>query len=69
MSAGAGFDPTAPLTPSGNLRRRQLFSRLALVGATAAAVLAVGVLVLVVYTVASRGAAAINLDFITKAAP
>jgi phosphate transport system permease protein len=69
MSASAEFDPTAPLTPSGNLRRRQLFSRLALVGATAAAVLAVAVLVLVVYTVASRGAAAINLDFIVKAAP
>lgn len=69
MSAGAEFDPTAPLTASGNLRRRQFFSRLALVGATAAAVLAVAVLVLVIYTVASRGAAAINFDFITEAAP
>ena len=37
-------DPTAPLTPSGNLRRRQLVSRIAEYGATAAAVLAVAVL-------------------------
>ncbi|HEX2393279.1 MAG TPA: phosphate ABC transporter permease PstA [Solirubrobacterales bacterium] len=65
----AGFDPTAPLTPSGNLKRRQLFSRFALVGATAAAVLAVAVLVLVIYAVASRGLSAISLDFIFKAAP
>ena len=35
----------------------------------AAAVLAVAVLCLVVYGVASRGAGAINLDFLTKSLP
>lgn len=69
MSGDASFDPTAPLTPSGNLRRRHFFSRIAIYGATAAAVLAVGVLVIVIYTVVSRGASAINLDFLIKAAP
>jgi phosphate transport system permease protein len=69
LSASAEFDPTAPLTPSGNLRRRQLFSRFALVAATAAATAAVAVLVLVIYAVASRGLSAINLDFIVKPGP
>ena len=69
MSAGSEFDPTGPLIPSGNLRRRQLFSRLSEFGATIAAMLAVGVLAIVVYTVVSRGAAAINLDFLIKGAP
>jgi phosphate transport system permease protein len=69
MSAGSEFDPTAPLTPSGNLRRRQFFSRLSEFGATTAAVLAVGVLVIVVYTVVSRGASALNVDFLIKGAP
>jgi phosphate transport system permease protein len=65
----AGFDPTAPLTPSGNLRRRKVFSQIAVSGATAAAVLAVVVLAIVVYTVVSRGAGALNLDFLIKGAP
>ncbi|MDX6590631.1 MAG: phosphate transport system permease protein [Solirubrobacterales bacterium] len=69
MSTGSEFDPAAPLTPSGNLRRRQIFSRLSEFGATTAAVLAVGVLVIVVYTVVSRGASALNLDFLIKGAP
>ncbi len=69
MSAGSEYDPTAPLIPSGNLRRRQIFSRLSEFGATTAAVLAVGVLVIVVYTVVSRGAAALNIDFLIKGAP
>jgi phosphate transport system permease protein len=63
------FDPTAPLTPSGNLRRRQLFSRVTEIAATAAAVTAVAVLAIVVYTVVSRGAKAINWDFIVQGAP
>ena len=69
MSASASFDPMAPLTPSGNLRRRQLFSRVAEYGATAAAVLAVAVLAIVIYTVVTRGASALSLDFLVKAAP
>jgi len=68
MSA-ASFDPTAPLTPSGNLRRRRLVSRLAESGATAAALLAVAVLGIVIYTVVSRGASALSLDFLIGAAP
>ncbi len=64
-----GYDPTAPLTPSGNLRRREWVTRVAEGGATAAAILAVGVLAIVVYTVVARGAKAIDLDFVVKGAP
>lgn len=69
MSAAPGFDPTAPLTPTGNLRRRRAFSRVTELGATAAAVLAVGVLAVVVYTVVARGAKAIDWDFLVEGAP
>lgn len=65
----AAFDPTAPLTPSGNLRRRRAFSRVAEVGATGAAVAAVAVLGIVVYTVVSRGASALSLDFLFTGEP
>jgi len=69
VSAGPAFDPAAPLTPSGNLRRRQAVSRAAELAATAAAVAAIAVLALIVYTVASRGAKAIDLDFIFTGYP
>jgi phosphate transport system permease protein len=62
-------DPTAPLTPSGNLRRRQIFSRIAEGAATGAAVIALAALVLVLWTVVSRGAPAISFDFIFKGYP
>ncbi|HVC08162.1 MAG TPA: phosphate ABC transporter permease PstA [Solirubrobacterales bacterium] len=62
-------DPTAPLTPSGNLRRRQIVSRLAETGATLAALLAVAVLVIVTYTVLVRGANALSLEFLVKGEP
>jgi phosphate transport system permease protein len=62
-------DPTAPLSASGNLRRRQVVSRAAEIGATAAAVIAIAVLVLVIYTVAARGIKAIDLDFIFTGYP
>jgi phosphate transport system permease protein len=65
----AGFDPIAPLTPTGNLRRRQVFSRIAVSGAVASAVLAVVVLAIVVYTVVSRGAGALSLDFLFTGEP
>lgn len=65
----AAFDPTAPLTPSGNLRRRRAVSRLAEYAATGAALLAVGVLAIVVYSVARHGASALNLDFLLKGEP
>jgi phosphate transport system permease protein len=63
------YDPTAPLTASGNLRRRRAVSRLAQSGAVASAVLAVGVLGVVVGSVAQRGAGAISIDFLTKSPP
>ena len=64
-----GLDPAAPLTPTGNLRRRQAFSKAAEAAATTAAVIAVAVLVIVVYTVVSRGAKAIDWDFVVQGAP
>jgi len=63
------FDAAAPLRPSGNLRRRLLVSHVAEYGATAAAIGAVAVLAIVVYTVVSRGSGAISLDFLLKGEP
>ena len=62
-------DPTAPLIASGNLRRREIVSKIAEGGAIAAAVGAVLVLGLVVYGVVSRGASVLSLNFITKDIP
>ena len=62
-------DPAAPLTPSGNLRRRQVVSRATEVAATGAAVVAVGMLVWVIWTVVARGAKAISFEFIFTAYP
>jgi phosphate transport system permease protein len=59
-------DPTAPLTASGNLRRRAVVSRLVELGATTSAVVAVALLADLVYTVASHGAPALSLDFLFK---
>ncbi|HET9676659.1 MAG TPA: phosphate ABC transporter permease PstA [Solirubrobacterales bacterium] len=69
MSGGGIPDPTALLVPSGNLRRRQLVSRFAEVAATAAAVVAIAALVIVIWTVVARGAKAIDLDFIFTGYP
>jgi phosphate transport system permease protein len=68
MSAGIP-DPAAPLTPTGNLRRRQVFSKMTEYSATIAAVIAVAVLVIVVFSVIQRGASALSLDFVFTAAP
>jgi phosphate transport system permease protein len=65
----ASFDPAAPLTPSGNLRRRRAFSHFAEYSATAAAVAAVAVLGIVIFGVAVHGASALSLDFLLKGAP
>ena len=64
MSAIA--DPTAPLTPSGNLRRRLFVSQLVAVASILASFIAVAVLVLVTYDVAKQGASALSWSFITK---
>jgi len=61
--------PEAPLTATGNLRRRAVVSRLFEGSATAAALLAVGVLGIVVFSVVKNGASALNWDFITKNPP
>jgi len=62
-------DPSGPLTPSGHLRRRQLVSRLAEAGQTTSALLAVAVLGILVYSVASRGASVLSIGFLTKDPP
>jgi phosphate transport system permease protein len=67
--ADLDFDPTAPLTPTGNLRRRQLFSHVAEWGATVAAAVAVAVLVVVVWGVVVHGAKALSLEFLLKGEP
>jgi phosphate transport system permease protein len=59
-------DPTAPLTPSGNLRRRLLVSQLVSGASILASFVAVAVLVLVTYDVAKQGASALSWSFITK---
>jgi phosphate transport system permease protein len=64
--APALTDPSSPLAPSGHLRRRQLVSRFAEASQTTAALLAVAVLGIVVYSVASRGASVLSIDFLTK---
>lgn len=63
------FDPASPLTASGNLRRREVVSRMAATGAMAAAVMALGVLGVVVYTVVKHGTGSLSLDFIVKSPP
>jgi phosphate transport system permease protein len=57
-------DPRAPLSASGNLRRRSLVSRGVELAATTAAAIAVALLGSVVYTVATKGAPALSLDFL-----
>lgn len=65
----AAFDPAAPLTASGNLRRRRAFSRLTELTATGAALFAVGVLAIVIYSVLIRGASALSFEFLVTGAP
>jgi phosphate transport system permease protein len=59
------FDPMAPLRPTGNLRRRQLVSRLLVVLAMASAALAVAALGLVTFEVAHHGASVLSVGFVT----
>jgi phosphate transport system permease protein len=60
-----GFDPTSPLRPTGNLRRRQLVSRALVVMAVLSAALAVAALGLVTFEVARHGASVLSFGFVT----
>jgi phosphate transport system permease protein len=64
----AGRQPPHPLltAKSGNLRRRLLANRVMELSAWIAAVLAVGVLALVIASVAAKGLGSISLDFLTQ---
>lgn len=59
-------DPTAPLTASGNLRRRAAVSRVIQTLATAAALFAVALLIDVAYTVVHKGGSSISWAFLTQ---
>jgi len=63
LGDSAPFDPTAPLTASGNLGRRTMVDRIVRVIATAAALFAVAMLVVVVYGVFVRGVSSLSLSF------
>jgi phosphate transport system permease protein len=63
------FDPEAPLIPTGNLRRRKIVSSVVQSGATAAAIIAVAVLIIVVWSVFKNGAAALSWGFLTDELP
>jgi phosphate transport system permease protein len=67
--ASQSFDPTGPLTPSGHLRRRQIVSRLMQTLQTAAALLALAVLFILVFTVIERGASVLSIGFFTEGPP
>jgi phosphate transport system permease protein len=62
-------DLSGPLASSGNLRRRQMISRFAAAVQTTSALLAVAVLGIVIYSVASRGASVLSFGFLTKDPP
>jgi phosphate transport system permease protein len=74
MSTGGGivlgesglFDPTAPLSPSGNLRRRMVVDWLVRLAAIAAAAAAVAILAIILYDVIERGASSLSLAFVTQ---
>jgi phosphate transport system permease protein len=63
------YDPTLPLTPSGNLRRRMVVNRLAESGATFASVAAMAVLAIVTFAVVERGGSELSWTFITQPPP
>jgi phosphate transport system permease protein len=69
LDAPLSYDPTLPLTPSGNLGRRMIINRLAEGGATLASFAAIAVLVIVTYAVVQRGGSEISWAFITQAPP
>jgi phosphate transport system permease protein len=69
LLAPAPAVPLNPLAPSDHLRRRQLISRVIGGCQTAAALIAVGVLGAVVYSVVSRAWSVLSFGFLTKDLP
>jgi phosphate transport system permease protein len=59
-------DPALSLRAAGRSRRRLLVNRTAEIAATAAAGIAVAALVVLIWSVGSRGISALNWDFFTK---
>jgi phosphate transport system permease protein len=66
LEEGRLFDPTSPLTATGNLRRRDTVNRAVEAATIAAALIAVAMLAIVVIGVIRRGAAALSFGFVTK---
>jgi len=62
----AAVDPFAPLVATGNLRRRRRIDLIMRGSATAAAVVAVAILGIVIFSVAQRGASALSISFLTQ---
>jgi len=62
----SAIDHTGPLTATGNLRRRQRVDRTMRALATGAAIFAVAILVIVIYSIAQRGASQLSIGFLTK---
>lgn len=60
------FDPMAPLTATGNLRRRMVISRVVESVSTASALVAVALLLVVVVEIAVRGASVLGIGFVTQ---
>lgn len=60
------FDPTSPLSATGNLRRRGAVSRAVEGAAVVAAAIAVAMMGLVVWTVIHRGAPVLSFAFVTQ---
>ncbi len=63
------FDPSAPLTATGNLRRRAAVGRVVEVLAVASAVIAIAVLAIVVFSVVKKGASILSFTFFTTNPP
>jgi phosphate transport system permease protein len=61
----ASIDYSGPLTPTGNLRRRRAMDRFMRYGCTFAAVIAVVVLLIFIFSIVQHGASAISLSFLT----
>ena len=62
----SAIDDARPLSASGNLRRRRAVDRTMRSIATGAAIFAVAILVIVIYSIAQRGASQLSIGFLTK---